>query len=116
MCIAEGSPEIRYNYDTYVQELQSRLQSCYEVTRSNLQAKRENSKEYADRNTNVPFFTIGEKVLLCNKKVCRGRLAKLSQPWIGPNETISVDVNITLKLPRNKSLKVHANRLNPYFG
>jgi transposase InsO family protein len=33
--------EIRYNYDSYVQELQSRLQSCYEVARSNLQAKKE---------------------------------------------------------------------------
>jgi hypothetical protein len=68
--------EIRYNYDSYVQELQSRLQSCYDVVRSNLNAKKERSKEYYDRNTNVPLFTIGEKVLLRDEKVRRGRSAK----------------------------------------
>jgi hypothetical protein len=49
-------PEIIYNYDSYVQELQSRLQSCYEIARSNLKAKKERSKEYYVRNTNVPLF------------------------------------------------------------
>ena len=37
-------PEIRYNYNSYVQELQSHLQSCYEVARSNLKARKERSK------------------------------------------------------------------------
>jgi len=36
--------KMRYNYDSYVQELQSRLQSCYEVARSTLKAKKERSK------------------------------------------------------------------------
>lgn len=115
--LQKDPPEIRYNYDNYVQELQSRLQSCYEIARSNLQAKKERSKEYYDRNTNVPLFVVGEKVLLHDEKVRRGRSAKLSQPWIGPYEIIFVDgVNITLRLPRNKTLKVHANRLKPFFG
>jgi hypothetical protein len=109
-------PPIRYNYDSYVQELQSQLQSCYELARSNLKAKKERIKEYYDRNINVPLFA-GQKVLLHNEKVCRGRSAKLSQPYIGPYEIISVDdVNITLRLPRNKTLKVHTNRLKPFFG
>jgi len=56
--------EIRYNYESYVQEIQSLLQSCYEVARSNLRIKKERRKEYYDRNTNVPLFDIGEKVLL----------------------------------------------------
>jgi hypothetical protein len=100
--------EIRYNYDSYVQELQSRLQPCYEVARSNLKAKKERSKEYYDRNTNVPVFAIGEKVLLHDERVRRGRSAKLSPPFIGPYEIIAVeDVNVTLRLPRNKTLRVH---------
>ena len=37
-------PEIRYNYHSYVQELQSRLQSCYELARSKLKAKKERSE------------------------------------------------------------------------
>ena len=99
-----------------MQELQSRLQSCYEVARSNLKGNKEKSKEY-DWNTNVPLFAIGEKVLLHDEKVRRGRSAKLTRPYIGPYEIIAVDdVNLTLKLPKNRTLKVHANRLKPFFG
>ena len=100
---------------SYVQVLQSRLQSCYEVARSNLRIKKEKSNKYYDRNT-VPLFAIGEKVLLY-EKLRRGRSAKLTQPYIGPCEIIAVDdVNVTLKLPKNKTRKVHANRLKPIFG
>jgi len=35
--LQKENPEIRYNYESYVQELQSRLQSCYELARSNLE-------------------------------------------------------------------------------
>ena len=65
------SPEIRYNYENYVQELQSRPQSCYEVARANLKISKENSKDYYDRNINVPLFAIGEKVLLNEESVTR---------------------------------------------
>jgi hypothetical protein len=93
------------------------LQSCYEVARSNLKINKEKSKEYYDRNTNVPLFAIGEKMLLHDETVRRGRSAKLTQPYIGPYEIIAVDyVNVTLRLPKNRTLKVHANRLKPYFG
>jgi len=77
---------------------------------------RSRSKEYHDRNVNTPLFTIGDKVLLHDKKVRRGRSDKLSSPYIGPYEIIDIDdVNVTLKLPRNRTLKVHANRLKPFF-
>jgi len=82
-----------------------------------LRAKKEKSKEYYDRNTNVPLFAVGEKVLLHDEKVRRSRSMKLSPSYISPYEILSVDgVNITLQLPRNKTLKVHANRLKPFFG
>jgi len=56
-------------------------------------------------------------VLLHDEKLHRGRSSKLSPPYIGPYEIIFVDgVNITLQLRRNKTLKVHANRLKPFFG
>jgi hypothetical protein len=62
------------------------------------------------------LFVVGEKVLLHDERAHRGRLAKLGQPWIGPYEIIYDDgVNITLRLPRNKTLKVHANRLKPFL-
>jgi len=78
-------PEVRYDYNSNVLGLQSRLQSCYEVARTNLKAKMERSKEY-DRNTNVPLFAVGEKVLLHDEKVHRGRSAKLCPPYIEPHE------------------------------
>jgi hypothetical protein len=82
-----------------------------------MKANTERSKEYYDRNTNVPLFAVGERVLLHDEKVRRGRSAKLSPPYIWPYEIISVDdVNVTLKLPRNRTLKVHANRLNPFLA
>ena len=100
-----------------MQELQSCLQSYYEVARSNLKCKKVKSKEYYDRNTNVPLFAIGAKVLLHDEKLRPSRSAKLTQPYIGPYEIIAVDdVNVTLKLPKDKTLKVHANRLKPFFG
>ena len=110
-------PETQYTYDNYVKELQSRLQSSYQTARASLNSQKQRSKEYHDRNVNTPLFAIGDKVLLHDEKVRRGRAAKLSPPWIGPYEIIDVDdVNITLKLPRNRTLKVHANRLKPFFG
>jgi hypothetical protein len=113
--LQKETPEIRYNYDNYVQELQSRLQTCYEVARSNLKAEKEKGKEYCDMNTNVPF-AVGEKALLHYEKLRRSSSAKLSQTYIGPYDIYVDDVNVTLKLPRNMTLRVHVNRLKPFFG
>ena len=60
----------------------------------------------------MPLFVVGDKVLLRDEKVRR-----LSKYWIDPCEVIALDdVNVTLKLPRNRALKVHANRLKPFFS
>jgi hypothetical protein len=62
------------------------------------------------------LFAVGEKVLLHDEKIRRGRSTKMNPPYVGPYEIISVDdVNIILQLPRNKTLKVHANRLKPFL-
>jgi hypothetical protein len=83
-------PETQYTYDDYVRELQSRLQSSNEMVRNNLNSQKERSKEYHDRNVNTPLFSIGDKVLLHDEKIRRGRSAKLSPPWIGPYEITDV--------------------------
>ena len=63
------------------------------------------------------LFVLGDKVLLHDDRVRRGRSAKLTTPWIGPYEIVDIDdVNVTLRLTRNRTLKVHANRLKPFFG
>jgi hypothetical protein len=102
--LQKDPPNVQYTYDNYIKELQSRLQSSYELAKSNLEAKKERSKEYHDKNINVPLFTVGDEVLLHDEKVRRGRSLKLSPPWIGPYEVTEVDdVNITLKLQQQKN-------------
>ena len=92
------------------------MQSSYKVARNNLVRHKERSKEYHDRNVNTPLFTVGDKVLLHDESIRRGRSAKLSAPFIGPYDIIDIDdVNVTLKLPKNRTLKVHADRLKPFF-
>jgi hypothetical protein len=50
------------------------------------------------------------------KRLGEERSAKLCHPWIRPYDIIDIDnVNVTLKLPQNRTLKVHANRLKPFF-
>ena len=74
--------------------------------RSNVQVKKEKRKEYYDQTVNGPLFVIRDKVLLHDETVRRGRSSKLSKSWIGPYEVIALDdVNVTLKLPRNRTLK-----------
>ena len=87
------------------------------MARSNLQVKKEKSKEYYDKRVNITLFVIGDKVLLHDGTVRRGRSSILSKSWIEPYEVIALDdANVTLKLPRNRKMKVHANRLKPIFG
>jgi hypothetical protein len=87
---------------SFIIELQSLLQSSYQASRVNLGSQKERSKEYHDRNINTPLFAVGDKVLLRDEKIRRGRSAKLSPPFIGTYEIVAFDdVNITLKLPKN---------------
>ena len=51
--LQKESPETQYTYDKYIKELQSRLQSSYQVARARLEHK-ERSKDYHDRNVNTP--------------------------------------------------------------
>jgi hypothetical protein len=110
--LQKESPETQYTYDNYAKE----LQSSYQTAKVNLETQKERSKEYHDRNTNIPLFAVGDNILLHDEKVRRRRSAKLSHPWIGVYKIVDVDdVNVTPKLPRNKTLKVHANRLKAFF-
>jgi hypothetical protein len=84
-------PDVQYTHYNYVKELQSRLQSSYEMAKNNIKVKKEHNKEYYVKK-------------LHDEKDRRGRSLKLSPPWIGPYEVIGVGgVNITLKLPKEQN-------------
>jgi len=76
----KGPPEPRYNYDDYVSELKSRLQTAHQRAHQGLIKTKKKSKEYYDRTTEQSKFKIGDKVLLFDETVCRRRSRKLSAP------------------------------------
>jgi hypothetical protein len=110
----KDNPGPQYNYDDYVTELKSRLQTAHQVARKTLLTHKARSKEQYHRKSEDLELHVGDKVLLYDETVRRGRSKKLSSQWIGPYETVTVDrVNATIK--RGKRLqKVHINRVNPF--
>jgi hypothetical protein len=110
----KGDPSTQYNYDDFLVELKSRLQTAHQVAREKLISAKHKSKEYYDRRTEEPSFKTGDKVLLYDETVRRGRSRKLCSQWLGPYDIISVDkVNATIKKGK-RIQKVHLNRLKPF--
>jgi hypothetical protein len=58
---------------------------------------------------------VGDKVLLYDETVRRGRSQKFSSQLIGPYEMVEVNkVNATIRKGR-KLIKGHVNRLKPFY-
>ena len=59
---------------------------------------------------------MGDKVLLYDESVRNGRSRKLSAQWVGPYAVLAVDgVDVTIKKKGRNTVKVHVNRLKPFF-
>jgi hypothetical protein len=108
-------PEPRYNYDDYVSELRGRLQTVHQQAHKNLIECKGKSKEHYDKTSGQRKLQVGDKVLLFDETVRRGRSRKLGAQWIGPYNIIELDkVNATIARGR-KLTKVHVNRLKPFY-
>lgn len=108
-------PSPQNNYDDYVLELRSRLQTVHEVAKKKLLEAKQKSKRYYDQTAEKVQLNVGDNVLLFDETVRRGRSRKLSSQWIGPYEVLGIDkVNITIKRGR-KVQKVHVNRVKPFY-
>jgi hypothetical protein len=109
------APTVQYTYDDYLAELRSRMQSAHEVARQRLLSSKEKSKEYYDRDSETLDIQVGNKVLLFDETVRRGRSRKLSPKFIGPYEVLAVEgVNVVIKRGRT-SQRVHVNRVRPFY-
>jgi hypothetical protein len=96
--VLKSKPSPQYNYDDYVSELKGRLQTAHRVAKRNLIASKVRSKDYYDKGTEVMKIEVGDKVLLFDETVRRGRSRKLSSQWIGPYQVIEVNkVNATIR-------------------
>ena len=108
-------PNVQYNYENYLTELKGRLQSTHEVARQKLIPSKERSKEYYDKDSETFEFQVGQKVLLFDETVRRGRSKKLSPQYVGPYNVLAVDgVNVTIKKGRTTQ-KIHVNRIRPFY-
>ena len=113
--VLRAQPTPRYNYEDYVSELRGRLQSAHAIARENLLQSKERSKVDYDKKTVHIAPHVGDKVLLFDENVRRGRSRKLSAQWVGPYVVLAADgVNATIKRGRS-AIKVHVNRLKPFF-
>jgi hypothetical protein len=108
-------PSTQYNYDDYLIELKSRLQTAHDVAKQKLIDAKQKSKEYFDTKINEIKLSVGDKVLLYDETGRRGRSKKLSNQWIGPYAIIGIDkVNAIIKKGKRVQ-KVHVNRLKPFY-
>ena len=77
------------------------MQSAHEVARQKLIASKAKSKEYYDKGSETFEIQIGQKVLLFDETVRRGRSKKPSPQYIGPYEVLAVEgVNVTIRKGR----------------
>ena len=91
------------------------MQTSHQQAYQNLIRSKNRSKEYYDEATRALKLHVGDKVLLFDETVRRGRSRKLSAQWIGPYTVTKVDkVNVTIGKGR-KPTKVHINRLKPFY-
>ena len=74
----------QYNHYDYVSELRGRLQTIHQQVHRKLIESRGRSKEHYDKSAGPTKFQVGDKVLLFDETVRRGRSRKLSAQWIGP--------------------------------
>jgi hypothetical protein len=73
------------------------------------------SKRDYDKKAVQLTLKVGDKVLLFDESVRRGRSKKLGAKWIGPYVVLAVEgVNATIKRGRD-AVKVHINRVKPFY-
>ena len=109
------SPEPQYNFDDYVSELRSRLQTVHHHAHRNLIASKDKSKEHYGKTSGEMKLQVGNKVLLFGETVRRSRSRKLSAQWTGPYTITEIGkVNATITRDR-KVTKVHVNCLKQFY-
>ena len=76
------TPTVQYNYEDYLTELKGRLQSVHEIARQKLLSGKVKSKEYYDKDAENVEVRTGQKVLLFDETVQRGRSKNLSPQYL----------------------------------
>ncbi|XP_018398570.1 PREDICTED: uncharacterized protein LOC108776451 [Cyphomyrmex costatus] len=81
-------PKPSYTYDDYAQELKERLRATNQIAREHIKEEKIKAKKYHDKKTKEVKFKIGDKVLLYDETLRRGRSKKLNALWTGPYDQV----------------------------
>jgi ribosomal protein S25 len=86
----------------------------HQQAHKNLIESKGKSKDHYDKTAGQMKLQVGDKVLLFDETVRRGRSRKLSVQWVGPYTITEINkVNATIARGC-RSTKVHINRLKPF--
>ncbi|KAM0730356.1 Retrovirus-related Pol polyprotein from transposon 412 [Formica fusca] len=109
-------PKPTYNYNDYAQELKERLRATNQLAKEHVKEEKIKAKQQYDKNTRKIKFKVGDKVLVYDETLRRGRSKKLESLWIGPYTIIekNSDVNYTIKKGR-KAIRMHTNKLKQFI-
>ena len=110
------SPRPAHSHDDYAQEIREQLRAVDEVAREQLQSARERSEKGCDKQARGIDFKAGDKVLLYDESVRRGRSKKLESKWIGPYRIIKGNSSVNYTIQKGKkTLRAHASRLEHFI-
>ena len=109
------------NVQEHLTEILNNLEEARKIATANMQKAQEKYKEQYDKSSAETHFLPGDKVLVYNPHVPKGRASKLWKKWTGPYYITQQGPNHTFQLrlcSDNSALKalVHANRLKHFFG
>ncbi|MEW8546122.1 MAG: reverse transcriptase domain-containing protein [Candidatus Thiodiazotropha sp.] len=104
---------------THFENLIERLKIAKEIAATNIQEARAKSKEYQDRKSEEPQFSLHDRVMLRVSKVPSGLSPKLFEKYDGPFYITELGPNYTYKLRRcsdHKPIKslINASRIIQY--
>lgn len=109
-------PKTNYTYDNYAMELKEKLRAAHQVAKENLKEEKIKAKTYYDKKARKNTFKTGNKVLLYDETLRRGRSKKLDALWTGPYTIIEKKSNVNYKIKKGrKTMLVHANRIKHFI-
>ena len=109
-------PRATYSYEDYAQELRERLRATNQNARENIKEEKQKPKVHYDKTAKEIKFKVGDKVLVYDETLRRGRSKKLDALWTGPYTIIekNSDLDYTVKKGR-KAIRMHTNRLKAFI-
>jgi len=69
-------PKPTYSYDDYAQKLRERIRATNQLTKEHIKQKKIKSKQQYDKSIHEKLFKVGDKVLLYDETIRRGRSKK----------------------------------------